>query len=312
LDGRSVTALDAKWGYNAWHPGGELVAITLMQVRQFMHPSGSEIRDVVDLDSDLVIHHLSGPKVDTTRAIADPDRLETYPAWSPDGRALYYCSAAFPFEDRHQTPPDNYEQVHYDLRRISYDERANTWGEAKTVVPAASKGLSALLPRVSPDGRHVVFCMCEYGCFPIFQPSSDLYLLDVRTGRYSRLTISSDRAESWHSWSQNSRWLAFSSKRRDGLFTRTFLSYIDSNGVASKPFVVPQEDPGFYDTMLKTYTVPELLSEPVGVSPRALASAARRSAKVKLDMPETSMTPREKPGSPTSSGTDAWHPAPRG
>lgn len=311
-DGRSVTALDAKWGYSSWHPDGGLVAVTLMQVRQFMHPSGAEIRDVVDLDSDLVIHHLSGSKVDTTRALADPDRLETYPAWSPDGKSLYYCSAAFPFKDRHQMPPENYEQVHYDLRRIPYDERTNTWGEPQTVVPAASQGLSALLPRVSPDGRFVAFCMCEYGCFPIFQPSSDLYLLDVRTGRYSRLPVSSDRSESWHSWSQSSRWLAFSSKRRDGLFTRTFLSHIDSSGLASKPFILPQEDPGFYDTFLKTYTVPELLTEPVSVSARALAAAARSSARVRLEMPETSMTPRERPGSPTPSGTDAWRPAPRG
>ena len=311
IDGNEVTALGAKWGYNSWHPGGGMVAVTLMDVHQFFHAVGTELRDVVDLDSDLVIYHADGRKVDTSGALADPDRLESYPCWSPDGKSLYYCSAAFPFKDRTRVPPENYRQVRYDLRRITYDTARNVWGRPETVVSAEDTGRSALLPRVSPDGRWVAFCLCEYGCFPIFQASSDLHLLDVKTGKVRQLAINSDRSESWHSWSSNGRWLAFSSKRRDGVFTRTYISYIDQRGRAAKPFILPQEDPGFYDTFLKTYTVPELIAEPVRVRPRALAAAAKSQAKVKLEMPETSMTPSETSGRPAASGTDAWIQAPR-
>ena len=117
------------------------------------------------------------------------------------------------------------------------------WGHAETVLSAEQTGLSILLPRVSPDGRFLLFCMCRYGCFPVYQPSSDLYMMDLATGRYSRLAINSEYSESWHSWSSNSRWIAFSSKRQGGLFTRTYLSYVDDDGTAYKPFVLPQRDP---------------------------------------------------------------------
>jgi len=139
--------------------------------------------------------------------------------------------------------------------------------------------------------------MCQYGCFPIYQPSSDLYLMDLRTRRYQRLPINSDRSESWHSWSANSRWLAFSSKRHDGVFTRTYFSYIDAAGQAHKPFLLPQRDPTFYDSFLKTYSVPELVTEPVRVTGERLARAARAPAQVKVKDPVSFSQPKP---------TDAW------
>jgi hypothetical protein len=169
--------------------------------------------------------------------------------------------------------------------RISYDLQSGTWGELETVLSADETGKSILLPRISPDGRFLVFCMCKYGCFPIYQPTSDLYLMDLETGQHRRLPVNSDRSESWHSWSSNSRWLAFSSKRRDGLFTRTYFSYIDETGRAHKPFILPQEDPAFYDSCLKTYTVPELVTEPVKTTAAGLGATARSLEKVEVDVP---------------------------
>lgn len=81
-------------------------------------------------------------------------------------------------------------------------------------------GLSAAQPRVSPDGRFLVCCLADYGNFPIYQPSSDLYMLDVGARQSRRLEINSEAADTWHCWSSNGRWLVFSSKRRDGLFAR--------------------------------------------------------------------------------------------
>jgi hypothetical protein len=66
----------------------------------------------------------------------------------------------------------------------------------------------------------------------------------------------------------------FSSKRDDGLFTRPYFSHIDSLGNASKPFVLPQENPLFYKTCLEIYNVPEFVKESVRINPQALAEAA--------------------------------------
>ena len=303
--GSVVTKLDTKFGYNSWHPSGRLVAYSLNKVRQFFHAAGVEVRDVVDLDSDLVYYEVGSQTVKTTTGISDPDRLETYPTWSPDGRHLYFCSAPILWSDRNRAPPEGYEKVRYDLRRIRYDVETDTWGEPETVLAADEAGLSILLPRLSPDGKFLLFCMSEYGCFPIFQPSSDLYLLDLETGEYRRLEINSDRSESWHSWSSNSRWFVFSSKRRDGVFTRLYLSYFDKTGKAHKPIILPQKDPTFYDSFLKTYSVPELVIEPVQVSSKDLAKAVRSPDKIAVEMPVVSMTRKITEPSPwRSSGPE--------
>jgi hypothetical protein len=134
--------------------------------------------------------------------------------------------------------------------------------------------LSITEPRVSPDGHFLLFTAAEYSQFPIYLRSADLYLLDLRTGKWKKLEVNSDRADSFHSWSSNSRWFVFSSKRMDGLFARPHFSHIDSLGIPSKPFVLPQENPAFYETCLQTFNVPEFTREPIRMDPQVLAKAA--------------------------------------
>jgi len=295
----TVTKIGAKWGYTAWHPSGRLAVYSINKVRQFYHAGGTEVRDVVDLDSALACYDLRSQRVVCPPPLSEKDRLETYPAWSPDGRYLYYCSAPILWKDRDTVPPENYDQVRYDLRRISYDVDQDEWGQAETVLSAEQTGLSILLPRVSPNGRFLLFCMCRYGCFPVYQPSSDLYMMDLSTRRYTRLAINSEYSESWHSWSSNGHWIAFSSKRQGGFFTRTYLSYVDGNGTAYKPFVLPQRDPTTYDRQLETYSVPELVKGPVRTRQTLLARAARSEASVKVDVPITGATPQARRPEPS-------------
>ena len=172
------------------------------------------------------------------------------------------------------------------------------WGQAETVLSAEETGQSILLPRISPDGRFLVFCMCRYGCFPVYQPSSDLYLMDLATRHYRTLPINSEFSESWHSWSSNSRWIAFSSKRLGGLFTRTYFSYVDGAGVAHKPFVLPQRDPAHYDSLLETYSVPELVNGPITVSKSLLARAARAEPSTAPEITITGASPKAVPSDP--------------
>jgi len=282
--------LDAVFGYSAWHPSGTVVAFSMNKVRQFFHVWRSESRDVVDLNSDLAYYRLGDTAVRSSDAIAREDRLETYPAWAPDGATLYFCSAPRLFSSDTKMPPDRYDEVRYDLVRVPFDATSGTFGKPEVVLPASDASGSVLLPRVSPDGRFVLFCVAEYGCFPIYQPSSDLYLLDLADGGFRRLGINSDQSESWHCWSSNGRWVAFSSKRADGLFTRTYFSHVDADGGFATPFILPQEDPVFYASCLKTFTVPEFTTEPVRVSARDLAKAGASADRLKLDLPDIPMT----------------------
>lgn len=278
-----VDKIGTKFGYTAWHSSGKIVAYSVNDVRQFFHNVQTEIHDVVDLDSAIFYYDIEEARIKTAPALADKKRLETYPAWTPDGKVLYFCSAPLLWVGTEALPPAQYREVKYDLMRIRYDIETDRWGTLETVLSAADTGLSILLPRVSPDGRFLLFGMAEYGCFPIYQPTSDLYLMDLQTGAYRKAPINSEYAEAWHSWSSNSRWIVFSSKRAGGVFTRTFISHIDTNGQASKPFLLPQKSPLFYDSCYYVYNMPELVAGSVPVDTKPLVRAILGSAQIHVD-----------------------------
>ena len=257
---------------------------------------------MIDIDSALAYYDVESATVKRCEHLSRKDRLETYPGWSSDGTYLYYCSAPLQWsqDQKEEITPDMVEGVKYDLMRISYDVERDEWGEPETLVFAEESGKSALEPRVSPDGRWLLFCMCDYGCFPVYQPSSDLYMIDLGSKRvqgkfaYRKLLVNSEASESWHSWSSNSRWIAFSSKRMHGSFTRTYFSYVDANGVTSKPFVLPQNDPAYYESCLRTFSVPELVVEPVRMTKEALGKVVRGQVDKVVDMPITAATIKAK------------------
>ncbi len=88
--------------------------------------------------------------------------------------------------------------------------------------------------------------------------------------------LNSDDTESYHSWSSNGRWVVFSSRRTDGIFTRPFFAHIDADGhAASKPFELPMQDPDRHRQLLKSYNVPELMRGPVKLTPQQIADVLK-------------------------------------
>ncbi len=297
IDDNRINKVATKFGYSSWHPSGKLVTFSVNRVHQVFHSAAGEIRDVFDSDSVISYYRTEAKSLGTAPPLSRKDRLETYPAWSPDGRYLYFCSAPVTWEDTNAVAAQ-LDQVKYDLVRVPYDIDTDTWGSLETVLSAAETGQSLVLPRVSPDGRWLLFARCDYGCFPVYRQSSDLCLLDLaafeRTGRAEcrRLDANSDFSESWHSFSSNGRWIAFSSKRLGHIFTRTYLAYLDEQGHTHKPILMPQKNPRFYDSCLWTFSVPELVTEPVRLKKAQLAQAIRSDEGVPVTMPITMATPQ--------------------
>jgi dipeptidyl aminopeptidase/acylaminoacyl peptidase len=277
--------------FSSWHPDGDIMAFSFNKVRQFFHTRRDEIRDGYDLDSDLALYLFDEQRVTSTAQITAPDRLETYPCWSADGRYLYFSSAPKLWPDGAELPPAGWQDCLYDLVRIAYDAETGRWGELETVLSAERVGKSITQPRADPQGRFIVVCMSDYSTFPTFQRSADLHLLDLESGEQRRLECNSDRSESWHSWSSNGRWLAFTSKRGDGLFARVYLSHIDEDGHAGVPFAIPQEDPAYHTHNIDVCQLPELITGPVPVRGEALAGVLRSDEWVRGELPVTGASP---------------------
>lgn len=263
-----VARVDRTMGYLSWHPSGRLLAFSANKLSMFSHTVG-ETRDVYDASSDIGIYRVDSNTVVYPSALSLTNRNETWPSWAPDGRHLFFCSAS-------PLPVQNYRQIKYDLMRVSYDIENDKWGAVEMILAAQDSRLSAAEPRVSPDARWLLFCLSPWGNFPIYNPESDLYLMDLKSRAYRRLEINSEEADSWHCWSSNGRWVVFSSKRLDGLFARPHFTYVDAEGHFHKPFLLPQEDPAFYDSYLKTFNAPEFVLGPVGVTQDQLAEAIRK------------------------------------
>ena len=95
--------------------------------------------------------------------------------------------------------------------------------------------------------------------------------------------LNSDDAESYHSWSGNGRWMVVSSRRDDGLYTRPYISYVDENGVASKPFLLPQKNPKkYYDSQMFSYNIPEFVEDEIGLDGRQIADFASEADAVQV------------------------------
>jgi hypothetical protein len=250
--------------YPSWHPDERYIAYSVNRIVQMFHSVPGRKIDVIDTLSDIVILDLKTNTISTCDALSTKENFETFPSWSPDGRYLYYCSAKI-------IPLSRYDEIRYDLLRIQFDPESKQFGSVDTVVAVAYQGKSISFPRVSPDGKYVLFCMSDFGNFSIWHPESDLYLKNLQTGELSRLNINSPMSESYHTWSSSGKWIVFSSRRLDGLFTRPFFSYFDSSGVAHKPFILPQRNPLFYNTFIKSYNIPELVTSKIRLNPGKLS-----------------------------------------
>lgn len=242
--------------YPCWHPSGRYIAFSVNRTRQSFFNSHPDRIEVYDTASDVVVYDLETHRFVRSPLLASPSAFETFPAFSPDGKNLYFCSA-----HAVDSLPERYADVHYSLCRIAFDPENISFGtEVDTLYDASSEGKSVSFPRVSPDGSFLVFTLHAHGTFSIWHKDADLYLLDLRTNELRPLDkANSDDVESYHSWSGNSRWMVFSSRRTNGLYTRPFITYIDSCGQACKPFLLPQKNPlAYYMRLMYSYNIPEL------------------------------------------------------
>jgi len=169
----------------------------------------------------------------------DPQFVQTSAFWSPDGKYLIFSRAVArdPYppgvpKPEHANDP-NETQIQYDLYKIPFNQGRG--GKAVPVEGASSNGMSNDFPKVSPDGRWIVFVENKNGL--LMRPDSRLFMVPFEGGQARLMNCNLSLMNSWHTFSPNGRWLAFSSKAR-GPYTQLMLTHIDANGNDSPAVIV--------------------------------------------------------------------------
>jgi len=294
--------------YNSWHPSLPIIAFSTDHTMQSFHTRDISKVEVMESASDIIIYDVKQNRVQTV--LNDSAELELFPSWSPDGKWLYYCSAHYEYKGRYEDTEEllsQYKTLQYNLYRLSFDASTMTFGQPELIYDAVSLDRSAVQPRVSQDGRYVLFAEGPWGLFHIWHTSADIRMLDLGDIDHSPLTIdhspltassvpaeeagkesmlngqcsmvnvlpiNSSLPESYPSFSSDDRWIMFESRRDDGNYTRVYFAYFDREGRLHKPFEVPAEDPEYFRLLLRSWSRPEFMKEPVRITPRQFCEKA--------------------------------------
>ncbi len=169
----------------------------------------------------------------------DPQFVQTDGVWSHDEKTIVFARAtARPPRVKGQGPAlraddGNETQIQYDLYRMPFNNGKG--GTPERIEGASQNGVSNTFPRISPDGRWVVFVECRNG--QLMRPDSQLFIVPIGGGVARRMRANLQLMNSWHSFSPNGRWMVFSSKGRS-FFTQMYLTHIDAGGQDSPAILI--------------------------------------------------------------------------
>lgn len=256
--------------YAQFDPTGRYIVFSTNAIIPAFHSRPDKRLEVFDTKSDVYVYDLRENRIVRSPLTADSTRLETFPTFSADGRNIYYCVADGPAR------PSRLDSLHYSLCRIGFDiGKGEFRNDVDTVVRGVS-GTSVSHPRVSPDGRRLLYTVSDFGTFPIWHREADLRMMDLESGRIDSLSVvNSPMSDTYHSWSSTGRWFVFASKRDDGLYGKPYFAHVAPDGKVSKPFVLPQESPSFYDHNLRSFNVPDLGKNPVSITPAGVSATLK-------------------------------------
>ena len=256
--------------YFGFSPTGRYITYSTQKIIPAFHSLASKRLEVYDAASNVFVADMQEHRVISSPLLSDSLKFETFPTFSPNGKYIYYCAA-----DTVNLPRD-IKNLQYSLVRIPFDETTGTIG---TQVDTLFSQRSVCHPRISPDGRYLLYTVADYGTFPIWHPEADLQMMNLQTGAIDSLSIAnSEKSDTYHAWSSNSRWFVFASKRDDGLYGKPYFCYVDKQGKVHKPFCLPQQHPTFYDNNLKSFNAPELGKGKVPFDVNDVAKAMKQEA----------------------------------
>jgi hypothetical protein len=169
----------------------------------------------------------------------DPAFVQCNATWSPDGKTIIFAKApALTKEEQNDHTlikeyAEGLKDFKFDLWSMPFNNGKG--GQAKPIKGAGNNKKSNYFPRVSPNGKWIVFTQSEN--FMLRQLDSKLIIVPFDGGEARELDCNLPEMNSWHSWSPNGKWIAFSTKYFSQA-TSIALSHINDEGFASPPVIL--------------------------------------------------------------------------
>lgn len=232
---------------SAISPNGRYIISTLKDRSVFVKQDNLEYSQLFFPIKGILVYYDKDKKNFTALKGADDKQfVQSNPVWFPDGKKLifartkYYKLPEIENSKKAILPVElaadfvsRKKLFKYDLYTVDFNEGKG--GNALPLKGASNNGLSNYFPKVSPDGKWIVFTQAE--SFMLLMPDSKMYIMPTEGGKPRLMNCNLPNMNSWHSWSPNGKWLVFSSKI-NGPYTQLWLTHIDENGKDSPPVLL--------------------------------------------------------------------------
>lgn len=210
LDGEKIEIPNINASYAAWSPDGERLVIS-------------------DANADIYILDIPSQTITPLEGANDPAVVEMMPSWGPNQRIAFVRSNEFSTAYRIDSPCDIYTVP-------------ESGGEAEPLSGASGEGFN-YYPAYSADGLWLAFTRHSTGVTTYADPQAEIYIVPATGGEPIRLKANDAEngaslegvSNSWPSWSLDSRFLAFNSKRNDENFD-IFIAEIFPEGNSGQAF----------------------------------------------------------------------------
>lgn len=250
LEDKSGLSISANTYFMSWHPQGQLLAVVAGENSYSKPLITLETQEFLVLKADIHIYNTKGESAALPGA-STVEYMETFPAWSADGKTVLFTRAP--------EMGTKWKPIRFDIYQVPYNDGKG--GEAVPYPGASHNGQSNFFPRFSPDGKWMVWTKADWSS--LAAPSSDLWIVGTEEGSQPRKLECNKpySMDSHHSWSSDSRWLLFTTKRDNGIFAKICITEIDENGNASPAVELPSDE----DNFMMCYNVPEFMKYDMNV-----------------------------------------------
>lgn len=264
--------------YPSWHPCGKWIAFSTNIVGIYGYAAHHAYADIFDTACNIILYNTENNEIMLDKTLWTNAYEETWPAWSADGKWLYFCRAAKLPADTAALYPDIAERIRhirFDLCRVAFDAEKGCFSKQVQVVAASGKNLSYSIPRLNPDGKSLLVCRADFNSVP-YHANGDLVWIDLENASKGQnaaeqenpaYILNSKECESYHDWSSNGRWVVFGSKRQNNHYEWLYIAYFDGKRFG-KPFLLPQKQGDFYKNCFRVFNVPGFTRNASPLSPR--------------------------------------------